>query len=104
MYAAAGCVAVVVLVAAAACGVVAGLFGAGGAHVGCGVAAAGLATRPAALGSVPEGPAGLTAERAGNAAVIVAVGRRLGVPLRGWVIAVATALQESGLVNSGTAT
>lgn len=104
MFAAAGCVAVVVLIAAAAGGVVTALFGAGGAYAGCGVAAASLATQPAAREPAPEGPAGLTAEQAGNAAVIVAVGQRLGVPVRGWVIAVATALQESGLVNSGTAT
>jgi murein DD-endopeptidase MepM/ murein hydrolase activator NlpD len=34
-----------------------------------------------------------------NAAVVVAVGRELGVPPRGWVVAVATAMQESGLRN-----
>jgi cell wall-associated NlpC family hydrolase len=104
MYAAAGCVAVVVLIAAAAGGVVAALFGASGAYAGCGVAAATVAAPSAARDPTLEGPAGLTAEQAGNAAVIVAVGQRLGVPVRGWVIAIATALQESGLVNSGTAT
>jgi hypothetical protein len=34
-----------------------------------------------------------------NAAVVVAVGRELGIPPRGWVVAVATAMQESGLRN-----
>ncbi|WP_446686808.1 M23 family metallopeptidase [Plantactinospora siamensis] len=34
-----------------------------------------------------------------NAAVIIAVGRQLRVPPRGWVIAVATAIQESRLSN-----
>jgi hypothetical protein len=34
-----------------------------------------------------------------NATAIVAVGMRMGVPRRGWVIALATALQESGLYN-----
>jgi murein DD-endopeptidase MepM/ murein hydrolase activator NlpD len=34
-----------------------------------------------------------------NAAVVVAVGRELGVPARGWVVAVATAMQESSLRN-----
>ncbi|GAA3250709.1 M23 family metallopeptidase [Dactylosporangium siamense] len=34
-----------------------------------------------------------------NAAIIVATGQRLGVPARGWVIAVATAMQESSLRN-----
>jgi hypothetical protein len=33
--------------------------------------------------------------------VIVAVGQRMKIPARGWVIAVATALQESGLINLG---
>jgi cell wall-associated NlpC family hydrolase len=46
-------------------------------------------------------PAGLTAEQAGNAAVIIGVGQRLRVPPRGWVIAIATALQESDLINLG---
>jgi Cell wall-associated hydrolases (invasion-associated proteins) len=41
----------------------------------------------------------LTAERRANASVIVAVGAGLGVPARGQVIAVATAIQESELVN-----
>ncbi|GAA3952047.1 M23 family metallopeptidase [Actinoplanes auranticolor] len=36
-----------------------------------------------------------------NAAVIVAVGQRAGVPARGWVIAVATAMTESSLTNHG---
>ena len=40
-------------------------------------------------------------EQVGNAAVIVAVGRQQAVPPRGWVIAVATAMQESGLRNLG---
>lgn len=38
-------------------------------------------------------------EQAGNARTIVAVGRELHVPPYGWVIAVATALQESNLRN-----
>jgi murein DD-endopeptidase MepM/ murein hydrolase activator NlpD len=36
-----------------------------------------------------------------NAAIIIAVGQKLNVPPRGWVVAVATALQESGLNNLG---
>ncbi|MEV4830632.1 M23 family metallopeptidase [Micromonospora sp. NPDC049257] len=39
------------------------------------------------------------AEQVGNAAQIVAVGRQRGVPARGWVIAVATAMVESSLRN-----
>jgi len=43
--------------------------------------------------------AGWDAEQVANAATIVTVGSRLGVPPRGWVIAVATAMQESQLTN-----
>lgn len=39
------------------------------------------------------------AEQQGNAATITAVGQQLRVPAYGWVVAVATALQESGLRN-----
>ncbi len=42
---------------------------------------------------------GLTAEQASNAKTIVAVGRELHVPSYGWVVAVATAMQESNLMN-----
>lgn len=44
---------------------------------------------------------GLTPEQAGNAATIVHTGLSLHVPTRGLVVAVATALQESGLRNLG---
>jgi cell wall-associated NlpC family hydrolase len=40
-----------------------------------------------------------TGQQVANAATIVAVGQRLSVPPRGWVIAVATAMQESRLTN-----
>jgi murein DD-endopeptidase MepM/ murein hydrolase activator NlpD len=40
-------------------------------------------------------------EQVANAATIVRVGATMGVPARGWVIAVATAIQESGLHNLG---
>ena len=43
--------------------------------------------------------AGMTAEQLANAQTIVAVGRQLKVPSYGWVIAIATALQESSLTN-----
>ncbi len=39
------------------------------------------------------------AEQVGNAATIAGVGAQMGVPIRGLVIAVATAIQESGLRN-----
>lgn len=46
--------------------------------------------------------AGLTQEQLANAQTIVAVGRQLDVPAYGWVIAIATALQESSLTNLPT--
>jgi hypothetical protein len=42
-----------------------------------------------------------TPEQLGNARTIVDVGRALGLPPRAWVIAIGTALQESGLHNLG---
>ena len=81
---------VLVVVIAAGAGAVSVLFGGGAAY-----ACMATATTPGTT------PAGLTAEQAGNAAVIIGVGQRLGVPPRGWVIATATALQESGLRNLG---
>ncbi|MGW4826271.1 C40 family peptidase [Amycolatopsis japonica] len=42
---------------------------------------------------------GLTAEQMGNAATIVAVGKQMGVPELGLVVAIAAALQESRLRN-----
>jgi len=54
-----------------------------------------------ACGAPPpvQGISGVSAEQAGNATVVVGVGRQLRVPPRGWVVALATALQESGLRN-----
>lgn len=49
--------------------------------------------------SPPARAAGWDGEQTANAAVIVAVGAELNVPPRGWVIALATAMQESGLRN-----
>lgn len=43
------------------------------------------------------GSGGYTPEQISIAATIIAVGRRMGVPLRGWVVAIAAAMQESGL-------
>ncbi len=65
--------------------------------------------RPYALGCGngqrvdPTGPmpavSGLTEDQVRNAAVIIQVGQDLKVAPRGWVIAIATALQESRLTN-----
>ena len=63
----------------------------------CITVAAGSGGATTAVSSAVSG--GLSAEQLANAQTIVAVGRQLGVPAYGWVIAVATALQESGLVN-----
>ncbi|QIM22014.1 C40 family peptidase [Phycicoccus sp. HDW14] len=58
------------------------------------VTGCGTVNRPAAV-SV----ASFDSEQLANAQTIVAVGRKLGVPREGWVIAISTALQESGLRN-----
>ncbi|UJW32611.1 C40 family peptidase [Saccharothrix sp. AJ9571] len=50
-------------------------------------------------GPVASGPTGYGPEQMTNAATIVAVGKQMGVPERGWVVAIAAALQESGLLN-----
>ncbi|GFJ84955.1 hypothetical protein Phou_091350 [Phytohabitans houttuyneae] len=88
LWVAVGAAVALVLLAGAAAGVVSSVFG-GGGGAGC----LGVVTVPGA------NPAGLSGEQAGNASVIVATGERMRVPVRGWVIAVATALQESGLIN-----
>ncbi|HEX5741526.1 MAG TPA: M23 family metallopeptidase [Pilimelia sp.] len=44
---------------------------------------------------------GLSTSQLTNAAVIIRVGRQMGVPPRGWVVGVATAMQESRLSNLG---
>lgn len=54
------------------------------------------------VGDVPieaAGPISISSEQLANAAAIVATGRQLGVPERGLWVALATALQESGLRN-----
>ena len=50
-------------------------------------------------GQVPRATAHLDADQTRNASTVVAVGRGLGAPSRGLVVALATALQESGLRN-----
>ena len=58
------------------------------------------ATAPTVAASYP--PVGRwTSTQVGYAAIIIATGERLDVPVRGWVIAVATAMQESSLHNYG---
>jgi hypothetical protein len=95
----------------ALCGIVAAVLGIvltcaiGGAVVVGGAAAACTMTAPVEADplATPSGgwmPVdGFDSEQVGNVAIIVSVGGQLGVPVRGWIIAVATALQESGLRN-----
>ncbi|MFI9389224.1 C40 family peptidase [Kutzneria sp. NPDC052558] len=45
------------------------------------------------------GLSGYRPDQMANAATIVAVGKQLAIPPQGWVVAIAAALQESGLVN-----
>ena len=53
------------------------------------------------IDSHQPGVAGYSDEQLHNAAVIIKVGQDRGIPPRGWVIAVATAMQESTLHNYG---
>ena len=55
--------------------------------------------KPAALPTCTSGSVVLTLEQTANAATIAAVGKRLGLPNHAVTIALATALQESGLRN-----
>jgi hypothetical protein len=56
-------------------------------------------SRECVVGTEPDGKVSVTAEQTANAATIAAVGIRRGVPRRGVVIALATAWQESKLIN-----
>jgi cell wall-associated NlpC family hydrolase len=47
----------------------------------------------------PDTVDGYTGEQMSNAATIVAVGKSMNVPEQGWVVAIAAAMQESGLKN-----
>jgi len=97
-------VAVAVIAAVVLCVGGIGAIFTGGAAAGCMPIADG-STSPVATISAP--PPGGTwprlgewdGEQVGHAATIVAVGAQQGVPVRGWVIAVATAMQESSLRN-----
>jgi hypothetical protein len=85
---------VIVIIGAVAGGLGSAITGGGGSGTAC----------RATLAAPGTAPAGLSDEQARNASVIIAVGQRMGVPVRGWVIAIATALQESDLINSTVAT
>jgi murein DD-endopeptidase MepM/ murein hydrolase activator NlpD len=61
----------------------------------------GLASFGCGIGQLPGAPtmAGLNTKQLTNAAVVITVGRELKIPPRGWVIALATAAQESHFRN-----
>jgi len=91
------CVALVVVlmltVAGGAIAVVQSVFGTSDGGVDC-----------APAGATATSAAGYGPQQMGNAATIVAVGRRLNVPESGWVIAMATAITDPGCRISTTAT
>ncbi len=68
-----------------------------GTFFGSGGSSASLTCAPAdtPTGTVP----GISAEQMGNVATIIAVGKQMDVPESGWVVAIAAAIQESGLRN-----
>lgn len=72
-------------------GVIAGLVG-----IGAGAAAAATCTPPLGPGS-PGGTA--TAEQIQNVKTIIGVAKGKGIPQEGWVVGIATALQESSILN-----
>ncbi|WP_433458410.1 M23 family metallopeptidase [Micromonospora sp. CA-248212] len=81
-----------------------GLLAGGSATAGCDPLPA--TTGPTSASTSPPGPpiqwpaiGDWDSDQVGNAAAIVTTGARLGLPARGWVIAVAAALQESSLRN-----
>ncbi len=71
----------------------------GAGAVSTGTAAGGAASTSVGSGTVALDGVRLDAEQRGNAATIVSVGRSLGVPDQGIVVALAAALQESSLRN-----
>jgi murein DD-endopeptidase MepM/ murein hydrolase activator NlpD len=90
--------AAIVTVGAVIVAVLVGFAGMAAIFVPAPAAAADCSGNPGADVDV-EQVEGLSADQSRNAAIIVDVGKRLGVPERGWVIAVAVAYQESTLIN-----
>ncbi|MCI2420061.1 M23 family metallopeptidase [Saccharopolyspora sp. K220] len=83
----AGFAVLIVFVTAAIAGVVSAMFG--GSHT----------ANCTPTGVSPTGVSGFGPDQIANAAIIVAVGKHMTIPERGWIIALATAIQESGLRN-----
>jgi cell wall-associated NlpC family hydrolase len=86
-----------------ACGGLVGVMVSGALGGGCAAAGHPSVATPATPPTTPRGgfaPIGAwNSEAVGNAATVIAVGARMGAPARAWVIAVATAIQESPLTN-----
>ncbi|WP_416901325.1 M23 family metallopeptidase [Micromonospora echinospora] len=80
-----------------------GLLGGGTTAVACPPvrlpSAGSTAAGPTGTPTIGPAVGGWDREQVANAEAIVTTGARLGVPVRGWVIAVATAMQESSLRN-----
>lgn len=83
-------------------------FAAGASASTTGTAAAAIEVAcgqaPATVGTSLGGGQSLSAEQLGNAQTIYEAGVQLGIPAFGEEIAIATAMQESGLINLTTAT
>jgi murein DD-endopeptidase MepM/ murein hydrolase activator NlpD len=62
-------------------------------------ATASVANSASDAAALPRSIGRWNSEQVANAAVIVAVGKRKQIPVRGWVVATATAMQESSLHN-----
>jgi murein DD-endopeptidase MepM/ murein hydrolase activator NlpD len=96
----------ILLVLVVCCAGALGLGAGGAALVACTDPASALPnTSPGSPPSVPSGGWAAVgrwdSHQVANAAIIVAVGQQRRVPPRGWVIAVAVAMQESSLTNLG---
>src|SRR5690349_19938895 len=79
-----------VLIAAGVSGAISAVFGAStSSSIDC------------TLAGDQAGVVGYGPDQLANAATIVAVGRQVNVPERGWVVAIDAAMQESGLRNLG---
>jgi cell wall-associated NlpC family hydrolase len=98
-----GAAALILFMAMLCAGVVAFFFG--GDHATCTGTAIGGGAAPSVAPSLNT-PASIhttdltwDTEQVNNAATIISTGMRMGVPVRGWIIALAAAMQESQLVN-----
>ena len=94
------CAAGVLVVIVGCSGILVAVFVGGSSAFACDAAPAPSGNAPAATAS-PGQVGRWDAEQTGYAVTIIGVGMGKQVPARGWVIALATAMQESGLRNLG---